>query len=940
AAKYQIPIHIPAGVNGIQPYLSVIYDSQAENGLLGYRCNLSAFSAITRTGKTYYHDGNATAPDLTTSDNLLLNGQRLMRTSGSNLITGAKYATETESYSEIIYKTINSLPAFEVKTKDGLVLEFGATTNSNIEAQGTSTTLIWLLNKSTDINGNYILYDYEKDSNTKEFRLKNIEYTGNVNHSPTCKIEFFYETRSDTIISYVSGKKQQSTVILNKIRTSVSDNKIKEYKFNYFYDGYYTKLTEITEFGIDNTHFNSTKIDWGDFIGESSRYANEDLAFLSTPREGYFPVFTDFTGDGKTDFLSFPTKPYYNQFDSISLYVSNSTWGSINFNKKNSIPYFQHLVADLDGNGTIDLITKQPTGNSGYWIYDFYSYNGNHLVSTGKGFEAIGGEALTGDFNGDGKDEILVKNTQDVYNENGIKIASGGIDNWGTNCIVRSLSSIHLIDFNGNGKTNILVMDGTSAWVYELNGTSFQKLTTFTTSEISTSFAVFPGDYNRDGKTDILAQDLSQNLSNLDNIFILFSTGTCFLKKDVTIPGFPEVGDELFVGDFNKDGKSDVLFFNKVIQGNDTLLNPVVGLFNGKNDFVIKEHYTSYIHASKFRRYNRESNFSISDFDGDGRDEFCIAAYSDACVISFFTDDQNLLVRNIIDGFGNTTSFDYSTVSEDATYTETGTIPVYPVVNCKIPLTVVKSLTQYTGGTLSSQYYNYKNLRLHKQGKGFLCFGEITATDFSKSQKSVTQYNYNATYFNPFITEQKVYTTSNMLLSTTIFNNSFLLTGTKRIFPYVSSQTQTDHLTSNTQTTTYSNWEYGNPKNISKTFSGSISESTSIIYQNTINSNVRITGLPTFVQINKVSNGQILEEKTITEYNTQFLPSKVTTYITPASKKTESRSFSYDIFGNVLTDSVRLYSSGNALVTTYEFSSDGRLPTRKTSPIGLSIDYQ
>ena len=402
------------------------------------------------------------------------------------------------------------------------------------------------------------------------------------------------------------------------------------------------------------------------------------------------------------------------------------------------------------------------------------------------------------------------------------------------------------------------------------------------------------------------------------------------------------MGDELFVGDFNKDGKSDVLFFNGVIQGNDTILNPVVGLFDGKNEFITKEHFTSYIQANKFRRFNGERNFSISDFDGDGRDEFCIAANFDACVISYFSDSQNLLVRNIVDGFGNTTSFDYLTISEDASYTETGTgaLPVYPVVKSQMPLTIVKSLNQYIGGILSSQFYNYKNIRLHKQGKGFLCFGEITATDFSKSQKSVKQFDYNATYFNSFITEHKVYTSSDELLSTEIFNNSFLLTGTKRIFPYVFSQTQTDHLTTNTQTTTYSNWEYGNPKNILKTFSGSISESTSIVFQNTINSNVRIVGLPSVVQVNKVNNGQILEEKTITEYNPQFQPSKVTTYITPASKKAESRSFSYDIFGNVLTDSVRLYSSGNALVTTYEFSSDGRLPIRKTSPIGLSIDYQ
>jgi len=76
AATYQIPIEIMPGTGGMQPNVSVHYNSQSGNGLLGYGWNLSAVSAITRVGKTIYHDGAVGAPDSTTNDNLMMDGQR------------------------------------------------------------------------------------------------------------------------------------------------------------------------------------------------------------------------------------------------------------------------------------------------------------------------------------------------------------------------------------------------------------------------------------------------------------------------------------------------------------------------------------------------------------------------------------------------------------------------------------------------------------------------------------------------------------------------------------------------------------------------------------------------------------------------------------------------------------------------------------------------
>jgi hypothetical protein len=160
AATYTIPIECPPGINGMQPNIALVYNSQGGNGIAGWGWNLSGVSAITRTGKTLYHDNAIATVQLTTADNLMLDGQRLILVNGSNLTNDAKYRTEIETYSDITCKTINGYLYFEVRTKDGVTMEYGSSADSYIEAQGVSTPLTWLLKKVIDANGNYMIYNY------------------------------------------------------------------------------------------------------------------------------------------------------------------------------------------------------------------------------------------------------------------------------------------------------------------------------------------------------------------------------------------------------------------------------------------------------------------------------------------------------------------------------------------------------------------------------------------------------------------------------------------------------------------------------------------------------------------------------------------------------------------------------------------------------------
>ncbi|MBQ8958439.1 MAG: hypothetical protein IJ057_08080, partial [Bacteroidales bacterium] len=80
-AVYSIPIQVPEGMGGIQPDISVVYNSQSGNGLLGWGWNLCGLSAITRIGQTLYHDGCTDGVNFV-DYRFALDGQRLMLVNG------------------------------------------------------------------------------------------------------------------------------------------------------------------------------------------------------------------------------------------------------------------------------------------------------------------------------------------------------------------------------------------------------------------------------------------------------------------------------------------------------------------------------------------------------------------------------------------------------------------------------------------------------------------------------------------------------------------------------------------------------------------------------------------------------------------------------------------------------------------------------------------
>lgn len=936
AATYQIPIKVLDGTNRMQPQISVVYNSQSGNGIMGYGWNISATSVITRVGKNYYFDGEADELKLNTSDNLMLDGKRLMLVSGNNLTIGSTYAPEIEEFSRVDYVTINARDAFRVRTKDGLVYEYGTNSDSYIRAQNSTNALYWLLSKVTDRHGNYMLYHYDTNINTGEFYLSSIEYTGNstANVSPYNRIEFIYNTRNDIIDSYVAGNIISQKVLLTGIKCTNDGVAICEYKFKYIFDHYYSKLSEIEEYGLNGSKYNSTVIDWGDYYGEYSKNTDEYFSYVNVSREGIYPNFEDFNGDGLADMMTYPTKTpssYYSSSDNAVLYLAYSMYGNVSFSKKCSIPLIKDFLgliyADLNGDGKLDVIRLHQAGKNNY-RFEYFIFNGESFTNTG-GFNNSDSRIMVGDFNGDGKMELLTRDAK-LYNESASVIASGGIDNWGSEYVYCYPNNNYIVDFNGDGKSDVLAMNGSSSWVYTLSGSTFTKLTSFNSTGLKNwSFNYF-GDFNGDGKTDVLCQ----SSSNTSDVSLYLSTGRSFVKKTISNH---DIEAKIIVGDCDKDGKDEIIHLDPP-SGNSNL-RIKVGTFNGTG--FDNEYYTSTLMEYSDIRENIETgqtNIAVKDFDGDGRVEFILSAYADMNLIFTFNDKLRLQVERITDGYNKQINFQYVPITERGYYTETNTSVAFPVVKTRIPLYVVSAKNTTAGNYYQALNYKYTDICVHRQGKGLLCFKNIEETDYNKKMKTISLYSYNTTCFAPYLSKQTVQTTSGTLVHEISNNYQKIDRGNKRVELQLLTKMELDSLSGTFIGHMFYNYLNGSPRSILKLM-GNTSEVQTITYNNVVTSDLILLGLPLKKEVRTArTNKPVWVEQEDFTYDSNYnLVKKVSSVNTTSTILEES--YTYDSFGNVLTKSSKPYTSTNPVTVSYKYSANGKSLSEMTNSYGFKMTY-
>ncbi len=267
-------------------------------------------------------------------------------------------------------------------------------------------------------------------------------------------------------------------------------------------------------------------------------------ANLSGGPSGAFTI-ADLNGDGKADFVALGGLPdaYGTATIGVEVMLSN---GDGTFAPEVSYPVGSDsvnvVVGDFNGDGKLDIATNNSIllGNGDGTFGPAITFGDSTLL----GYVAVG------DFNGDGKLDLAIAHAAGIVDySGGFSILLGKGDGTFGAPSRRYLnlgyeSAIHVGDFNGDGKPDLLITHGgtlTSLLLGLGDGTFGAALA------VAPGMDVTPGDFNGDGKLDIATSQ---------GVFLGAGDGT--FAAPLAYPasnGFVPAA----AGDFNGDGKLDLV---------------------------------------------------------------------------------------------------------------------------------------------------------------------------------------------------------------------------------------------------------------------------------------------------------------------------------------------------------------------------------------------
>jgi hypothetical protein len=718
AATYNIPLAVPPGTAGLAPSLSIEYNSNGSNGLLGIGWSLGGLPSIGRCPQTVAQDGALGSINFNNNDRFCMDGQRLVLISGTYGADGAQYRTEIETFSQIIsHGTAGNGPAwFEVHTKSGQTMEFGHTTDSLVLAQGTSTARSWALNKVSDTKGNYFTVTYTNDTTNGQAYPIEIDYTGNAatSLSPNNKVQLAYETRPDLAPQYLAGSFSQTTVRLTDVKTYAGAALVADYKLSYGISSTTSRsiLTgiQLCDGSSPSNCLPATSLTWQ---GQGSSLPG--TPGFTAGWGGLGLTTGDFNGDGTTDVLVCP--PSTGGGTQCNLYYVNGS--SLTAGMSPSWVGYQVFAADFNGDGKADLLAC-PQFTSGPCL--IYYSTGNSFVqgSFTLTLPSHVGSALpitVADFDGDGRADLFIcpalgaAGTCNIYYSTGSSFSQGGFAPAWSGYDVASA------DFNGDGRADLYACAsgrvGTACNIYYSTGTSF-SVSSFspTWAGNQTSF----GDFNGDGLADVVTCPTTSGAP----CSIYYSTGTSFIAS-----GFAAAwgGYNVGVGDFNNDGKADLMacppssgscvtYFSTGSSFSSSGFNPVWPGYS-----VIPGDWSG-IGASGI--------LALPSTVGSTAQQ-----YLPSFIAELLTGINNSLV---------TTSITYAPLTNTSIYSKDGTAS-YPQVDVQAPIYVVSQVTTSNGvgGTYSSNY-SYAGAKLDLTGRGFLGFRQMTVKDPQTGITDITNY--------------------------------------------------------------------------------------------------------------------------------------------------------------------------------------------------------
>lgn len=650
-----IGIEVPA-YHGVEPKLALNYNSGGGASIVGTGWEFSGFSMIERT------NDRRGAPDYLTTDIYLLDGQELLSCGGAvvspGCSNGGTHTSGFESYTKVVFASATN--TWTITQKDGST----AVLSSVLTTAG--GTFRWGLTSVRDKIGNTATYAWWCDT-TMDCYPSTVTY-GSVT------VTLYRELHTNPIY-FANGK----TVGLTRYRIKAIDIKLGASRVRTYALAYGTSastgrstLSSVQQFGSDAV------VDAAGVITNSAtatKLPATTAAYSTSTTSLTAPVTTiaqsnsnngdhvaDFNGDGRDDLLVWHHRNYTTT-DAPSghyryiLYKSNAAGG---FDPPvvtiaRSYDLSSDKIGDFNGDGMADLLvwhyrnsttTDNPIGTNRYVLYLSNGNGFNAPITTIAQAQHTPGDKVA-DFNGDGKADLLVWHYRNYTTTDApignyrynlyLSTGSGLAAPIATIATSYSSTTDKIGDFDGDGKSDLLVwhyktsttVDAAVATnrytLYTSFGTAFGA-PVVTIAQSNNTIADHVGDFNGDGKSDLLIWHY-RNYTTVDapvgnyRYNIYHSNGTGLSAPVATIArGYDLPGDH--VADFNGDGRSDLLVWHyRTLTTTD---NPVG---NNRYNLYLSDGYDLITPVTTIARAFSLAGDHTGDFNGDGKADLIVWNY-------------------------------------------------------------------------------------------------------------------------------------------------------------------------------------------------------------------------------------------------------------------------------------------------------------------------
>jgi RHS repeat-associated protein len=587
-ANYAIPIAMPPGINGVVPQISLIYNSQGNNGIAGYGWNISGVSAITRIPSTKFHDGVIDPVDFDNLDRFAFDGQRLIVKNGIYGENGTVYETENFSNVKITSYGVHSNGAnygpeyFIVEYPDGSKAYYGNLTISR-------SITDWAITYWENLQGVRISYNYTLADNNLD--IASVKYGNLSTNASINEVQFVYKTRVRPEQAYIGGENLIKNTILSEIKVIGNNIGFRNYVLAHDITSLgYERLTSINEkSGDDAKSYNPTVFEYETTDDNASvSPIISSIVTTSVKAPGYDPdkisdyysasISGEFGTDGKSDLLLFD--PLEERRGSYCLINDVNSNKDLLAGTKILIGGFEHIfttnwvsgdaikgykmmpnqgwcIAKTDNVTdvtTFSMYSKNTTNTNPATLeysfdYIFPSYcwvsSTSEIILSSRTNKSY----LTGDFNGDGiTDAIVIERgaklggRQPPCKSNDIRYTSTSDPSSGKVYFVNLDKRVNSNQVNFAGT----IMESVPGFSLNFNSYPYQ-------CQISS------GDFDGDGKTDIFVKS-----KNIVDIYTLGNNNQIKKIQTITLPldkygGITGVsGGFLDLGDYNGDGKTDL----------------------------------------------------------------------------------------------------------------------------------------------------------------------------------------------------------------------------------------------------------------------------------------------------------------------------------------------------------------------------------------------